>query len=634
MTNPAMTNPGRLAALGTSPRAIMHHYDLSDDFFRLWLGPDMVYSCALWQDGGEPDTLDRAQARKLDFFADRLGVRGGHVLDIGCGWGALLDRFVRVHGAASGVGLTLSPGQAGFAARRDVPRVSYLLQNWADHEPSVPYDAITCIEATEHFASDGLSADEKVAVYRSFFDRASSWLRPGGRIGLQLICLDNVGHAGSRAGRGPLADLLGNDIFPESMPASLSELVLGWETHFELAEFLDHPRHYTKTFRAWALAYRQQEARARELVDPDVCRTYARYFAAGEAIFRLREHSLYRVILTKRPQPKVWAVTTRPSDIPPATDPEAHPEAHPEAGQGAHPEPEPTGGASADAVRSHYDVSNSFYELWLGPSMMYSSGMWADAADRTELEHAHQRKIDFFASKALTKPGPRRVLDVGCGWGGTLRRLVQEHQVTSAVGLTLSSAQRDYLTTHPVQTADIRLEDWNDHRPDERYDAIFSFGAFEHFARDGTSGPERVAAYRRFFRSCMRWLAPGGRLALETIAHDNAPDTDAPLGRGPLGDFVLNLFPESLAPHLGEIVLGFEPFFELEVLRSDPGDFARTFRAWLTALREHEQEATAVSGEQTLRAFRRYLAASEIQFRTRTITNYRLVLHRRPQVRV
>jgi SAM-dependent methyltransferase len=188
-------------------------------------------------------------------------------------------------------------------------------------------------------------------------------------------------------------------------------------------------------------------------------------------------------------------------------------------------------------------------------------------------------------------------------------------------------------TLHPVPGADIRLQDWNDHNPSERYDAIFSFGAFEHFAKDGTTGPQRITAYRRFFRSCMDWLAPGGRLALETIAHDGAPDTNAPLGRGPLGDNVLELFPESLCPHLGEIVLGFEPFFEVEVLRADPDDFARTFRAWLTALREHEDAAAAIVGDQVFRQFRRYLAASEIQFRTRTITNFRFVLHRRPEVR-
>src|SRR5262249_13120272 len=211
----AMTRPGRLAPMGTSPRALRHHYDLSDDFFRIWLGPDMVYSCGWWEAGDGPDTLAQAQHRKLDFFADRLAVRGGRVLDVGCGWGALLDRFVRVHGAAAGTGLTLSPARAGFAARRNVAGVSYLLQNWTGHEPGEPYDAVTCIEATEHFASETLTPDEKVEVYRAFFERAASWLRPGGRMGLQLICLDNVGHAGSRAGRGPFTDLILGDIFPE-----------------------------------------------------------------------------------------------------------------------------------------------------------------------------------------------------------------------------------------------------------------------------------------------------------------------------------------------------------------------------------------------------------------------------------
>jgi cyclopropane-fatty-acyl-phospholipid synthase len=607
-----VTDPGRLAAMGTSPAAIRHHYDLPDEFFRLWLGPDLTYSCGWWEPAGSPDSLDRAQHRKIDYFARRLGVRGARVLDVGCGWGALLDRFARVHGAVSGTGLTLSPGQAAAAARRNVPGVWYLQQNWADHQPAEPYDAITCIEATEHFAREYLNPDEKVEVYRAFFDRAASWLRPGGRMGLQLICLDNVGHAGSRPGRGPVADLLGSDIFPESMPASLSELVLGWETLFELREFLDHPAHYQRTFRAWALAYRRQEEVARRLVGPQLSRTFARYLAAGEAIFRLREHSLHRVILAKRPQPKMWAVPVRPGHIAAAAEP---------------------GGASAAAVRSHYDVSNSFYRLWLGPSMMYSSGMWPGSTPAADLDAAHQRKIDFFAARALPESGPRRVLDVGCGWGGTLRRLASAHRVTSAVGLTLSQAQARYLGEHPVPGADIRLEDWIGHEPRRPYDAIFSFGAFEHFARDGSTGPERIASYRRFFRSCRQWLVPGGRLALETIAHDGAPDTSAPLGRGPLGDFVLELFPESICPHLAEIVLGFEPFFEVEILRSDPEDFARTFRAWLLALRRQEQAAAAVAGDRLVRQFRRYLAASEIQFRMRVITNYRLVLHRRPDVR-
>ena len=597
-------------AAGATAAAIRHHYDLSDDFFRLWLGSDLTYSCAWWEAGedtGSIDALDRAQARKVDHFAGRLDVAGARVLDVGCGWGALLDRFVRVHGAAEGVGLTLSPAQVAHAEARGVPGATYRLESWTDHVPAAPYDVITCIEATEHFASDRLTPDEKVEVYRDFFARAASWLRPGGRMGLQLICLDNARYDDTRPGAGPFTDLILEEIFRESMSATLSELVLGWETHFELDELLDHHDHYRQTFRAWALALRGQEERARELVGDETVRTFARYFAGGEALFRLREQSLYRVTLTKRPEPKVWALPLRPSEL----------------GAADHGT-----GASAEAVRSHYDVSNAFYATWLGPSMMYSSAMWepGDADHETALE----RKIDFFADAVLPPHGRGRVLDVGCGWGGTLRRLAHDHGVDELVGLTLSEQQRDHLVEHPVPGAEIRLEDWHDHTPPAPYDAIVSFGAFEHFARDGTTGPERVVAYRRFFGACHRWLRPGGRVGLETIAHDGAPDTDRPLGRGPLGDFVLELFPESLCPHLGELVLGFEPYFELEVLRPDGVDFARTFRAWLLALRGRREDATAVVGEEVVRRFERYLAATEIQFRTRTLTNYRVVLHRRP----
>jgi cyclopropane-fatty-acyl-phospholipid synthase len=602
-----------LRAAGTSPAAIAHHYDLSDDFFALWLGDDLVYSCALWNPNDPDEPLASAQQRKLDFFATELSVRGKRVLDIGCGWGGLLARCATSHGLTGGVGLTLSHAQAAFATRRGVPGVEYRVESWVDHRPAHAYDAITCIEMSEHLASDQLSADEKVDVYRAFFERCAGWLEDEGRLGLQLICLDNVGHEGSRPGRGAASELIRLDIFPESMPASLSELVLGWETHFQVVRFLDHPAHYRRTFRAWGLVYRADLERARALVGDVTARTFSRYFAAGEAFFRLREDSLYRVILQKRPKPKTWRRVLRPSDIADVVG-----------------DTESAAGASPAAVQSHYDLSNDFYALWLGPTMMYSSGVWtSEADDPSDLDAAVLRKIDFFAHHVVSDAGAE-VLDVGCGWGATLRRLSDTHRTGSCVGLTLSAAQHAFIRGNPIADTDVRVESWVDHQPLRPYDAIVSFGAFEHFARDGTTSVERIRAYRRFFGRCFEWLKPGGRLALETITHDGAPDTESPLGRGPLGDAVLELYPESICPHLCEIVLGFEPYFEVELLRSDAADFARTMRLWLLAFRAHETRAVELVGAETVRRFRRYLVSSELQFRTNTITNCRLVLHRRP----
>jgi cyclopropane-fatty-acyl-phospholipid synthase len=354
------------------------------------------------------------------------------------------------------------------------------------------------------------------------------------------------------------------------------------------------------------------------LVGDRTARTFARYFAAGETLFRLREDSLYRVVLKKRPRPKVWAASLRPSDLGASIDSAAGPL---------------RSGASAPAVQSHYDVSNDFYRLWLGPTMMYTSGMWSSADDTpADLDSANRRKIDFFAARVVPSPGAV-VLDVGCGWGGNLRRLVEHHAVRAAIGLTLRPAPQQWVCEQPIPGAEVRLEDWNDHDADGRYDALLSYGAFEHFARDGTTRVERVNAYRRFFARCFEWLKPDGRIGLETIAHDDAPDTASPLGRGPLGDVVLTIFPESICPHLSELVLGFEPYFEVELLRSDAADFARTCRLWHLALRAHEADAIALVGAETVQRFRRYLVSSEIQFRTRGLTNYRVVLQRRPSLR-
>ncbi len=255
--------------------------------------------------------------------------------------------------------------------------------------------------------------------------------------------------------------------------------------------------------------------------------------------------------------------------------------------------------------------------------MMYSSGMWSlgrRSRRRPRLgEPAKDRLLRRLAGAA---PGAA-VLDVGCGWGGTLRRLVEHRCGGHAVGLTLSPAQRDFVRTHPFAGADVRLEDWNDHDADGPYDAILSFGAFEHFAKDGTTRMQRIDTYRRFFARCFEWLKPDGRLGLETIAHDDAPDTASPLGRGPLGDVVLQLYPESLCPHL----CGARPRLRAVLRGGSPPVGRRGFRQDVPALAP--RAARARSGGRARRRGRRHAASGAISRRRKSsfvpvaVTNYR-----------
>src|SRR5262249_8376700 len=99
-------------------------------------------------------------------------------------------------------------------------------------------------------------------------------------------------------------------------------------------------------------------------------------------------------------------------------------------------------GASTAAIQSHYDVGNQFYELWLDPTRSYSCALWDGPDD--SLETAQKRKLDYLVEGARAA-GTGRVLDVGCGWGGLLHRLVRIHDVKRVTGLTLSQAQADHV---------------------------------------------------------------------------------------------------------------------------------------------------------------------------------------------
>ncbi|MFC0601073.1 SAM-dependent methyltransferase [Streptomyces palmae] len=280
-------------------------------------------------------------------------------------------------------------------------------------------------------------------------------------------------------------------------------------------------------------------------------------------------------------------------------------------------------GATAESIRHHYDVSNDFYALWLDDDLTYTCALWdlQDPADT--LEAAQRRKLDHLIEGARAA-GARRVLDVGCGWGSLLRRLVQEHGVQRAVGLTLSDSQAESLARRAVPGTEVRVENWLDHQPEEPYDAIISIGAFEHFARQGLSRAERVAAYREFFERCRAWLPAGGRLALQTNIKGNNVRMDKQTVRDLL--FIIEMiFPESEIPALSEVLEASEKIFDVVSLRNDADHYARTCREWRDRLRAQRAAAVECVGEETYAHFDRYLNATVGHFRNRHLGLSRMV---------
>jgi cyclopropane-fatty-acyl-phospholipid synthase len=164
-----------------SARNVVAHYDLGNDFFRVWLDGAMFYSSALWD--GSTATLEAAQSRKIERVRDLLEIKGGErILEIGCGWGALAVRLAE-SGAAHVAGLTLSPAQLDFArslvaARGLASRVDFRLQDYRDIDGL--YDRIVSIEMVEAVGE---------AWWPTYFGKIARSMKPGGRAVLQAITI-------------------------------------------------------------------------------------------------------------------------------------------------------------------------------------------------------------------------------------------------------------------------------------------------------------------------------------------------------------------------------------------------------------------------------------------------------------
>lgn len=281
-------------------------------------------------------------------------------------------------------------------------------------------------------------------------------------------------------------------------------------------------------------------------------------------------------------------------------------------------------GAGSDAIRHHYDVGNEFWQVWLDPTMSYSCAMWEKGEKSYEdLELAQRRKLDFHIAEARAA-GAARVLDVGCGWGAMLMHMVGCYGVQHAVGLTLSDAQAEYLQAIAPSSVEVLVRSWSDYQPTAPFDAIISVGAFEHFARQGLSPDEQIEAYRRFFHACREWLKPGGRLSLQTIAYGDIPRDRALRDRF----IVEQIFPDSELPRLADIARAAEMELEIEKVRNDRGDYVKTLRAWFDRLRARRADAIAVSSEEVVARYERYLRMFAYSMELGAFTLLRLTMRR------
>lgn len=283
---------------GASKGAIAHHYDNGIEFYKLWLGDDLYYTSAKHTDtltGAviHPDYA-KAQEAKSKFHLDAIGAdENASILDIGCGWGTTLRYADRNNRYRSAVGLTLSEEQGDFIRSLGLSNCEVLVQSYEHYTAPKTYDGILTLGALEHFAKPNMSRDEKIAVYRGYFERCHSWLKKGGHLSLQCSTWNGISRNMARR-------IVPNDVFPESDLAYENEVLEAAEPYFELHYYERSMTDYIMTIKHWHDRLRENRKAITELIGPESFEFHDRYMRRVSAGFKRRRLQLSRFVFRGR----------------------------------------------------------------------------------------------------------------------------------------------------------------------------------------------------------------------------------------------------------------------------------------------------------------------------------------------
>jgi cyclopropane-fatty-acyl-phospholipid synthase len=290
---------GRKHSEGRDAKAVRFHYDVGNDFYALWLDKQMVYSCAYFEHGDE--SLDAAQIAKLDYVCRKLRLRPGErLLDIGCGWGALVMHAARTFGARA-VGITLSERQATLARERvaaaglsDV--VSIEVRDYRTLAADESFDKIASVGMVEHVGIERL--DEYFAV-------AFRVLRPGGLFLNHGII--NIEDARPRSALDPVwrtlwkrDQFIRRYVFPDGDLVPIASVIASAEGQgFELRDAESLREHYLTTLRHWVRRLEAHENEARAVTSDLIYRVWRLYMSASAHAFRVGRIGIVQSLLAK-----------------------------------------------------------------------------------------------------------------------------------------------------------------------------------------------------------------------------------------------------------------------------------------------------------------------------------------------
>ncbi len=280
---------GEKHSLRRAQRAVSFHYDVSNDFYRLWLDREMAYSCAYFEK--PDDTLETAQLAKFRHLCRKLRLkRGQRLLDIGCGWGGLARYAARVCGAEV-TGITLSTEQATLAAQLNREtgldrQVKIELRDYREvTAPADGFDAIVSVGMAEHVGRENLP---------TYFKTVRALLKQGG------VFLNHAIGEGRRADRFQGPSFVEEYVFPDSdIPPLPRVLESAEQAGFEIRDVENLREHYALTLRQWVRRLEESRERALTLVKEATYRVWRLYMAASAHGFSHGDLAVYQTLLAK-----------------------------------------------------------------------------------------------------------------------------------------------------------------------------------------------------------------------------------------------------------------------------------------------------------------------------------------------
>ncbi len=278
---------GRRHSRARDAKAISHHYDVPGDFYRLFLGSTMTYSCGLWENTSVG--LDAAQEAKYELICRKLELAPGmRMLDVGCGWGGMAMHAARHHGVHA-VGVTLSREQADLARRRVAvagleDRVEIRLSDYRDVADG-PYEAISSIGMFEHVGTAHLA---------EYFSRMRSLLAPGGRL------LNHGINQSSGVGPMPRGGFMQRYVFPDGELQEIGRVVSAVQNAgLEVRHAENLREHYALTLRAWVRNLDEHYDEAVDLAGPGRARVWRLYLAGSALGFERGEIEIHQTLAVR-----------------------------------------------------------------------------------------------------------------------------------------------------------------------------------------------------------------------------------------------------------------------------------------------------------------------------------------------